>query len=249
MANIDLVCQKCSKIFTVKFKSRNRKYCSRKCVNEAFVGEGNPAYGKTYRTKETCPEWVEKISKTLIEREINKGNKNGMKNPEVAARQGKTRSHKFLSDPTWKEKASKARIHAWKTGKYDFANVGRCKWFDHTKKDGSKIKLQGTWEVVFANHMDNLGIDYVAHKGIIKYNDEKSIERSYLPDFYIPGLDIYVDVKASFFHDFQRKKFEKIKESNPDLIIFLITKNEFLDMGIDILKESRKISNHYKELS
>jgi hypothetical protein len=42
------------------------------------------------------------------------------------------------------EKASKARIHAWKAGKYDFANVGGCKWFDRTKKDGSKIKLQGT---------------------------------------------------------------------------------------------------------
>jgi hypothetical protein len=94
--------------------------------------------------------------------------------------------------------------------------------------------------------MDNLGIDYVAHKGVIKYTDEKSIERSYLPDFYIPGLDIYVDVKASFFLDFQRKKFEN-KKSNPDLIIFLISKNEFLDMGIDILKESRKISNHYKK--
>jgi hypothetical protein len=56
MANIDLVYQKCSKIFTVKSKSRNRKYCSRKCINDAFAGEGNPAYGKTYRTKETCPE-------------------------------------------------------------------------------------------------------------------------------------------------------------------------------------------------
>ena len=245
MADINLICKSCSKQFVVKYKSRKQKYCSRECVNNSFSGTGNPAYGKTYRSKETNPEWAQKISKTLVEREINKGNKNGMKNPEVAARQGKTRSHKFSSDPTWKENASKARRDAWKSGKYDLSPVGRCKWFDHIKPDGSLVKLQGTWEVVFAKHMDSIGIEYIAHQGIIKYLDDKLIERSYLPDFYIPSLDVYVDVKGSFFHDIQSRKFEKIKESNPELLIFLVTKNEFFNMGIDVIKESKKVINLY----
>jgi hypothetical protein len=248
MENVKIICKNCLKEFFVKFKLRKQKYCSRECVNVSLSGAGNPAYGKTYRSKKTNPEWAEKISKTSIEREINRGEKNGMKNPEVAARQGRTRSQKFASDPSWKEKASLAARENWKNGKYDFSPVGKCKWYEHKKQTGELVKLQGTWEVVFAKYLESQGIDYLAHKGYFKYFDENLLERTYFPDFYLPIFNVYVDVKGSYFNDLNGKKFESIKQSNPELILILITKKEFLELGINITKEAAKVKSN-NELS
>jgi len=245
MRTVTIVCKGCSNTFTVKYKLRKQKYCSRDCVNNSFSGSGNPAYGKTYRTKDKNPEWAEKISKTSTDREINKGDKNGMKNPEVAKRQGQTRSHKFATDPSWSKRTSAYVRKAWADGKFDEVSVGRCKWYSHTKPDGTEVKLQGTWEVIFANHMDKLGINYESHKGIIKYVCDE-VERSYLPDFYIPSIDTYVDVKGVFFDSLQQEKFEKVKSSNPEIRIYLVTKEEFSSIGIDVLKEANVISKKPK---
>ena len=242
MSKVILTCKGCSCTFEVNYKLRKQKYCTRDCVNRSFAGSGNPSFGKTYRTKDSHPDWAEKISKTSTDREINKGDKNGMKKPDVAKRQGKTRSHKFATDPTWSKRTSEYVRKAWAAGKYDHTPVGRCKWYSHTKPDGTKVKLQGTWEVVFARHMDGLGIAYEAHKGAIKYFQSK-IERSYLPDFYVPAMDLYVDVKGAFFDELHREKFDWIKKSNPDINIYLLTKKEFLSLGIDVTKESKSVQS------
>lgn len=241
MAKVTLTCVGCSNLFEVKYKLRKQKYCTRECVNKSYAGSGNPAFGKTYRTKESHPEWAEKIRSTSSERGINKGEKNGMKNSEVAKRQGKTRSNKFANDPAWKEKASKVMRDAWLSGKYDHSPVGRCKWYNHVKPNGEIIKLQGTWEVVLARHMDVIEVDYETHKGRISYTDGNSFERSYYPDFYVPMWDAYIDVKGAFFTELQKQKFEFIKSSNPDINICLVTKEDFKHMGIDVMKASKEI--------
>jgi hypothetical protein len=130
---------------------------------------------------------------------------------------------------------------AWESGKYDHVPVGRCKWYDHTKPNGELVKLQGTWEVVFARHMDSLNLNYHAHRGRLTYLDAKGVERSYYPDFYIPMWDTYVDVKGVFFTDIQRNKFDQIREANPGSSVVLITKEDFKQMGIDVLKESKEL--------
>jgi hypothetical protein len=245
MKTVTITCKGCSNTFTVKYKLRKQKYCSRGCVNNSFSGSGNPSYGKTYRTKDKNPEWAEKISKTSTDREINKGDKNGMKNPEVAKRQGRTRSYKFATDPLWSKRTSAYVRKAWADGKFDEVPVGRRKWYSHIKPDGTEVKLQGTWEVIFARHMDKLGIDYESHQGTIKYSCD-GIERSYLPDFYVPSINTHVDVKGAFFDSLQQEKFSKIKSSNPEIRIYLVTKEEFLSMGIDVLKEAKSVSKKPK---
>jgi len=237
---VTLTCKGCNCNFEVQYKLRKQKYCTRECVNKSYAGEGNPAYGKAYRTKESHPEWAKKISETSVEREINKGDKNGMKNPDVAKRQGQTRSYKFASDPSWKEKASKTTRDAWASGKYNHSPVGRCKWFDHVKPNGEIVKLQGTWEVVFAHHMDSLCIEYKSHEGRLKYYDAAGNEKSYYPDFYVPMWDVYIDVKGAFFEDIQKEKFDHVFASNPNVKIFLVTKEVFKSFGIDITKATKE---------
>lgn len=240
MSFVTLFCKQCNNEFIVKYKCRKRKFCSKICLNASLCGSGNPSYRKTYRTKETHPDWAKKISVTSKDREINKGDKNGMKNIEVRKRQSKTRSYKFATDPTWKENVSKSVKALWEKGVYDNVSVGKCKWYNHIKPDGTNIKLQGTWEVVFAKHMDKMHIEYDAHKGKIKYFQDGK-ERSYMPDFYIPSINLYVDVKGAFFDFLQFEKFNCIKKSNPEINIFLVTKSVFQELNIDISKESMKI--------
>ena len=236
MTKFILVCKLCSCKFEVNYKLRKQKYCTRDCANKSYAGSGNPSFGKSYRTKETHPEWAEKIRTTSTERGINKGDKNGMKNPDVAKRAGEIRSKKFKEDPSFKQKVSTYIRKAWADGKFDNVPVGQCKWYNHTRLNGEVIKLQGTWEVVLAQHMDNLGLDYVTHKGKISYTDDNNIERSYHPDFCVPMWDAYIDVKGAFFTDLQKQKFDFIKSSNPDVNICLIGKEKFREMGIDVLK-------------
>ena len=89
--------------------------------------------------------------------------------------------------------------------------------------------------------MDRLNIEYEAHRGTIKYFYRET-ERSYHPDFYIPAMDVYVDVKGAFFNELQRDKFSAIKECNPNIEVYLVTKEVFRDLGIDIQRESTSLN-------
>jgi hypothetical protein len=241
----ELICQFCNLQFPSPRK--NRKYCSKICCNNAykirFSGEGNPAFGKTYRSKETHPEWAEKVSKTAKDRKINVGNKNGMKNPEARAKASKTRRERVTSDPEYRKRVSVRMRQAWADGKYDGVKLGKCKWYNHIRPDGSIAKLQGTWEVVYAKHLDEQGIDYIAHQGRIPYLDAAGVERSYYPDFYIPSQDVYVDVKGALFYENHQAKFECIRNSNSDKKFSFFTKEDFSKLGINIGVESVKVKN------
>lgn len=107
-------CEDCGK------PNSGRRFC-RKC---AVKGDRNPAFGHAYRTKETHPEWAEKVSKTSKERQINSGDKNGMKQPEARAKASKTRKAKFANDPEFKEMIAECTRQAWADGKYDDVPVG-----------------------------------------------------------------------------------------------------------------------------
>lgn len=244
----ELVCGFCKKTYTVHTspsKARKRLYCSKQCTNEdyklRFAGDKNPAYGKVYRTKESHPDWAAAISKGSIAAGVNVGEKNAMKRPDVAARMSRTRRDRVTSDPAYREAVRKRALQNWADGKYDSAKTGKCKWYLHTKPDGSTCKLQGTWEVVYARYLDSQNTEYEAHKGRISYVDDSGIQRSYYPDFYLPTTMSYHDVKGEFWDDTQRVKIDLIKRSNPDMKLSLINKSVFTSFGIDINKESARL--------
>lgn len=240
-----LTCLQCKQLFalkTSKAKAEKRKYCSSNCANQAFKvqfsGEKNPAFGKVYRTKATHPEWAAKMSVTSSTRHINAGDKNGMKRPEVAKRMSKTRREKVTSDPTYRKATSDRIRKAWADGKYDGVRVGQCKWYEHMKSNGVVVKLQGTWEVVFAQFLDSLGVEYSAHQGRIPYIDGVGVKRSYYPDFYIPMWDAYVDVKGAMFYDMHLVKMKQVQDSNPEKFIVIVTREYFDSIGLNVINLS-----------
>lgn len=230
---VDLTCKHCGNSFSVKYKERNkRKFCSRQCVNKFQTGAGNPAFGKTYRTKVTHPEWAARTAQTHRTRGHITGDKNPMRNSETAAKMSASRSTRFRTDEAFRKQTSESMRKAWRDGKFEGTRVGKCKWYDFTRSDGTACKLQGTWELAYAKWLDNHGIRFLAHRGRIPYTDDHSVVKSYYPDFYLPDADMYVDVKNEFHFLLNEEKWEWIRKSNPDIKIVLLFKEDLQKLGV-----------------
>ena len=234
---IEIVCLNCKSIVKCT-EAKPRKYCNKACQSvhykELFKGKNNPAYGKVYRSKKTHHEWSESISKTMVERQINVGEKNAMKRKDVAKKMSKTRRKNVTSNADYRASLSKKIKELWKAGKYEGVNVGQCKWFDYTKNDGTTCKVQGTWELKYAQYLDNNGIEFLSHKGRIEYLDDNGECRSYYPDFFLPNENKYVDVKNDYHFELGKRKFELIFEQNKNLNIVILTKKDLAQLGIEI---------------
>lgn len=139
-----------------------------------------------------------------------------------------------------RKKISESRLRDWAEGTV-YKNVccgstGRTvKWYDHIKPNNEVIRLQGTWEVLYAKHLDSLTINYAAHKGAIWYIRSSDLsKRVYLPDFYLIDADEYIDVKNDYILnlDISKQKFEDIKKCNPQIKITIITKKDLIKMNL-----------------
>lgn len=231
-------CEECGSNFKVKPSNFNkRKFCSIICRNKrdsrVFLGEGNPAYGKTYRTKTTHPGWAAKIQQST-KGKINIGEKNGMKRLEVRQRMSATRSKRLANDPELTKIISENTKKAWADGKFDGVRVGQCKWFAYTKLDGTIIKLQGIWELQFAKWMDENKLKFKTHRGKIPYLDKCGNKHSYYPDFFVYDWDSWVDIKNDYHYEIQKEKFECIIESNPNINLKILTDYDLKKLGVNL---------------
>jgi len=242
MAVVLLTCKSCGCIFETAYKYRTkRQFCSRECVDKSRAGAGNPAFGRTYRTKKTHPEWAAKVSATSSARQINSGDSNGMKQAAARARVSATRKALYASDPEMRRQTSRGVAAAWAAGKFDGVPVGRCKWYDHTRPDGSVVSLQGTWEVAFARRLDELGVAYDAHVGRWRYTDLEGNDRSYYPDFYIPMWDVTVDVKGVYWDECGSEKYDAIRIWNCEKTLVIADRPLLESWGVDVLGTQREL--------
>lgn len=230
-------CEMCGTdiVFT---KAKPRRFCSNPCKNKwqktSLLGKNNPAYGKTYRTKKTHPAWARSIRKTAIENEINVGDKNAMKRPDVAKKMSETRRQRVTSDPEYRRKMSETMKRRWADGKYDGVPLGRCKWYTMRKKDGTECKLQGMWELKYAQYLDSKGIKFRAHRGRFLYIDATGSERSYFPDFYLIETDEFIDVKSEYHLRLGGDKIKRVSKQHPEIVIRLVMKQDLIDLGIKL---------------
>lgn len=237
------MCSICGVTSYVKLSQVGRKKCcSTNCTKvlfrDMFSGAGNPAYGRTYRSKASHPEWAQSISQTQKASGSMLGDKNPMRRAAVASKMSRTRRDRVTSDPVYRRQRSEYMKQAWANGKYDDVSVGMCKWYDHVKPDGTIVKCQGTWEVALARRLDELVVAYVPHRGRWSYTTSDGSEHMYYPDFYVPMWDAYVDVKGSFWSEQQAQKFDYIRASNPDKLLILATENVLRSWNVR-LKETQ----------
>jgi hypothetical protein len=123
-------------------------------------------------------------------------------------------SYKFRKPPTYK-----------RIGKLTHGRWGEYKG----------IKMRSSYERKYAEYLDKNSIKW--------YYEPKFFDiggSNYVPDFYLPEFDEYVEIKG-FWRDDALYKFEKFKSTYPDLKIKLLTSSELTALGIDLLK-TEKIS-------
>jgi len=87
--------------------------------------------------------------------------------------------------------------------------------------DGTIVSMDSTWEVACAQRMDLLGIRWIRNPSIkLKYTTRGRRARNYIPDFYLPDYDAYIEVKG-YWTDAARHKMKDVQQRHPVRIIIL----------------------------
>lgn len=95
--------------------------------------------------------------------------------------------------PKRKAALSKRSRELWESG--HFAN--RDKYKGQRYKD---IWFRSSWEVIFAQWLDSKGLEWVYEPKLFRLSTEHG-EITYIPDFWVPAWDTYVEVKADWAWD------------------------------------------------
>jgi len=92
---------------------------------------------------------------------------------------------------------------------------------EFTRKDGSVVIMDSTWEVMMANRLNELEIKWVRDpKMKLEYKTRGGRMRNYIPDFYLPDLDLYIEVKG-YWTDAAKHKMKDVIKRNPNKICIL----------------------------
>ena len=172
-------CSSCSAEFTNKLKEKTNetKNKTRYSVNSYYLKQGKE---KTFKKCEKCGN----------EFLVKKNKANRFCSIKCIDRR--------ITDET-KEKISKKRLEYLSSNK----NV---KWHNVKNIDGQNIKIQGKWELDFANRCNELNILFSRHT--IKFKNC----HHYIPDFYLPKYNIYVEIKGYLYSKDIYKMLNVIEE-------------------------------------
>jgi hypothetical protein len=88
----------------------------------------------------------------------------------------------------------------------------------YTKKDGTQVQLDSSWEEKLAVRLDELNISWIRPESII-WEDVEGKKHNYFPDFYLPDYDIYLDPKNSIAYKSQIEKIKILETILPNLLI------------------------------
>lgn len=106
----------------------------------------------------------------------------------------------------------------------------------YKKKDGTMVSMDSTWEVAMATRLDELHIEWQRDKKIkLEYKTRGGRKRNYIPDFYLPDYDMYIEVKG-YWTDAAKHKMKDVQKRNPVKILILESKKEIIDIDTKALE-------------
>lgn len=98
--------------------------------------------------------------------------------------------------------------------------------------EGTTVSMDSTWEVACALRLDELGIRWIRNPSIkLKYITRGRRARNYIPDFYLPDYDVYIEVKG-YWTDAARHKMKDVQARNPVKILILESLEEIKNIDI-----------------
>lgn len=163
--------------------------------------------------------WNEGLTKETDERlqKISDAYKKRYANGEI-----KTISHKHSKET--KEKLSIIRSEILSNNEEcgGFRNV---KWYKIKNINNEEYVVRGTWEYNFALKLNSLNILWIKNKYLNYFINE--VKKTYNPDFYLPELNEYVEVKG-YFSENDKIKMDAVIDQNPDVIIRFLQQKKYL---------------------
>jgi predicted nuclease of restriction endonuclease-like RecB superfamily len=91
---------------------------------------------------------------------------------------------------------------------------------DYTTVDGEIVSMDSTWEVACARRLDELGIRWIRNPSIkLKYITRGRRARNYIPDFYLPDHDVYIEVKGYWTEAARHKMKDVLTRHNVKIIV------------------------------
>jgi hypothetical protein len=225
----DVTCAMCGNIFHLRpalVKKAKLHYCSPRCMGDhrkvIYSGENNPYFGKEHPNKGMARD--EEVCKKISE--ANKGciiSKEHRRKISIANK-GKPgvpfENNHFTGNKTLARKAAMVMMHNRRsnflTGKFVHAGVN----------------MRSSWEVEYAKLLDSLETKWEYESKEIDLG-ELGI---YVPDFYIPAWDVYVEIKG-WKSETGMDKFNKFKEMKGWRAV-LIDEAKMKEIGI--YKKERK---------
>jgi predicted nuclease of restriction endonuclease-like RecB superfamily len=113
---------------------------------------------------------------------------------------------------------------------------------DYTRLDGSVVSMDSTWEVACAQRLDELGVTWQRDPSIkIKYQTRGKRNRNYVPDFYLPDYDLYIEVKG-YWTDRAKHKMKDVLSRHPGKICMLESLADIAALTLPILPCTGSIS-------
>ncbi len=218
--NDNLICTFCGKLCGNKGGLIAHTHCCKLNPNKQSYYHSPKAgrkKGKNYfvwnksSTKQT-DERIAKAADTLHEKYIN-----GKIIPSFLGKHHSKITKQKISNIT------KARhLNGWDN------QCGRAKKLKYIKKDGSIITVDGSWEYHVAEYFDYNNINWIRNTKRFNYINLKGNNATYCPDFYLPDIDTYIEVKG-YETDLDKCKWNQFKHK-----LLVWKKQDLLDKGISI---------------
>ncbi len=94
------------------------------------------------------------------------------------------------------------------------------------RKDLNNIFFRSRWEANFARYLNYIGAKWQFEPKTFQFIGETKGVISYLPDFYLPKLKLYVEIKGHM-DSRSRSKLKKMEKYYPDVEVYIIMKKEY----------------------
>lgn len=227
--NTKWVCQMCSQEFNTRYELKQHKHKDHFNYMEIL----------SINNSNKCPYCEKEFNKpqALGGHIINcKLNPNKTFYDDAHKRAGKTYSKHNKEHPIktsqagWhhtkeaREKISIKRSEALQNEYLD-KQYAKIKWYKICNLNGEEFSVRGKWELNVARHLNDIGLYWTKAKPITYTND---IVRRYIPDFYIPSLDAYIEVKGRY-PDTDKNKMRLVQIQNPNIKIYFLIGNRYFD--------------------
>lgn len=192
---MELKCQFCEKIF--KNKGALKKH--------EISCKYNPSPQKCGGRERGCAPWNKGLTKETDDRIIK-----GCIATREAIVSGRYIPHRTLHSDETKNKMSAKKKELYSQGWEPVC--GRCKKYDYYSPIAGNIKVDGTWELKVAKHLDKINVKWIRNTRRFDYVNLTGKKSTYQPDFYIYDWNSYLEVKG-YETELDRCKWSQFKES------------------------------------